>query len=86
MANEQPLAGGKRVIDVTLAFRQMVGGYEIPAERHYNATFYEADIRVDAILSYSWMRQNGIGLFPHHQAVSLDHPELTLLFGAETNT
>ena len=83
MANGQPLAGGKRVLDLSLAFREVVGGYEMPMERYFQATFYEADIRVDAILSYTWLRENNLGLFPHHKALSLDHPRLTLLYGAE---
>ena len=83
-ANGQPLQGGKRTVDLNLAFRQFTRGYEMPQERTYDATFYEADIKVDAILSYPWLCENGIGLFPHHHALCLDHPDLLFLYGAES--
>jgi len=43
--------------------------------------FYEANIRVDAILSYPWLAQVKLGIFPHHRALVLDNPELSFLFG-----
>jgi len=36
---------------------------------------------VDAILSYPWMVQMKIGVFPHKRALAIDLPKFTLLFG-----
>ncbi len=38
----------------------------------YDATFWEAEIEVDAILSYNWLLRNKVGVFPHHKALALD--------------
>ena len=46
-----------------------------------NATFAEADIRVDAILSFPWLVRTKIGVFPHLRALALAEPEMTLLMG-----
>ena len=45
------------------------------------AVFYEAEIHVDAILSYPWMVEHKIAVFPHKRALALDLPVLTLLYG-----
>ena len=47
----------------------------------YEATFWEADIEIDAILSHSWLLENKIGVFPHHKALALDASNLRLLYG-----
>ena len=80
-ANGQRLGGGGTCIDLTLEFMQMVDGKMLPELLRTNATFYEADIKVDAILSFPWMAQNGIGVFPHLKAMALVKPQLTLLLG-----
>ena len=51
-ANGQVLEGGRRVTKMALKFRQVVDGYTLPNSLVLNAEFHEADIRVDAILSY----------------------------------
>ena len=43
--------------------------------------FYTAKLDVDAILSYPWLCENKIGVSPHKNALALDEPELTLLYG-----
>ena len=43
--------------------------------------FYEADIKVDAILSFPWLFENRIGIFPHLKCLAVLEPELSLLFG-----
>jgi hypothetical protein len=60
---------------------QEVDGKFLPDVLRKKVTFFEADIRVDAILSYPWMAQNQIGVFPHLKAMALEKPKLTLLHG-----
>ena len=50
-----------------------------------NAEFYEADIKVDAILSYPWLVQNKIGVLPHRKALVTDLPDFVLLYGLGDN-
>ena len=66
---------------MALEFRQVVDGYTLPNSLALNAEFYEADISVDAILSYPWMAKAQVGVFPHHNALAIDTPHLTLLYG-----
>ena len=44
---------------------------------------FEADIKVDAILSYQWMVDNEIGVLPYRQALVIEQPRLTHLFGLD---
>ena len=80
-ANGQKLEGGERNVEVVLGFRQVVNGEMLPQLSWHNAVFFEADIRVDAILSFPWLVSHGIGVFPHLKALSLLEPEFTLLLG-----
>ena len=48
---------------------------------YFDTLCYEADINVDMILSYPWMRENKVGIFPHHKALVVDEPRLMLLYG-----
>jgi hypothetical protein len=85
-ANGQPLEGGKNRTRFTLFFEQVVDGQTLPQNRSFQAEFYEAQIGVDAILSFPWMAQHKIGVFPHHQALALEEPVFTLLFGARNGS
>ena len=80
-ANGQKLAGGEREVDLSLGFRQVIQGDTMPELLWENATFVEADIRVDAILSFPWLVKTKIGVFPHLRALALAEPEMTLLMG-----
>jgi hypothetical protein len=80
-ASGQHLDGGATCVDLTLEFMQVVAGEVLPDLLRREATFYEADIKVDAILSYPWMSKNRIGVFPHLEAMALEEPELILLYG-----
>ena len=51
-ANGQRLEGGGRVTNLGLKFRQVEDGYTLPEGLHFDVIFYEADIFVDALLSY----------------------------------
>jgi len=75
------LGGGKITAKLTLFFEQVVSGQKLPNVRSFQANFYEAEIGVDAILSFPWMAEHKIGVFPHHQALALEEPVFTLLFG-----
>ena len=80
-ANGQVLAGGDRVIQTSLGFTQSIDGVQQKELLELNAVFYEADIQVDAILSYPWMVSTKIGVFPHKGALAMEYPHLTLLYG-----
>ena len=43
-ANGQPLEGGKRTLELTLFFEQVVNGQNSPHLRSFGAEFYEAQI------------------------------------------
>ena len=80
-ANGQPLEGGKRCINLHLGFRQVIDGRDMPDFKWFTDEFYEADIKVDAILAFPWMVKHKVGVFPHHHALAMDRPCLVLLFG-----
>jgi len=80
-ASGQPLEGGKRTAKLTLFFEQVVSRQKLPNARSLQANFYEAEIGVDAILSFSWMAIHKIGVFPHHQALALEEPVLHSFLG-----
>jgi hypothetical protein len=82
-ASGQPLDGGKRTGKLTLHFQPEVDGQRLSENRHFPAEFYEAEISVDAIVGHPWMAHHKIGVFPHHQALALEEPQFTHLFGAE---
>jgi hypothetical protein len=49
----------------------------------FDVQFLEADIDIDAILSFPWLSQNRIGVFPHHKALDIDEPRLTFFMASE---
>ena len=69
-----------------LKFRQVEDGHTLPESLHFDVNFYEADICVDAILSYPWMVQAKVGVFPHYNALAIDKPRFTLLYGLPRNS
>ena len=81
VANGLTLAGGKTCIDTELFFFPNRTGDESSELVCIPANFYEADIQVDAILSFPWMSENKVGIFPHKQALALLEPNSVLLFG-----
>ena len=80
-ANDQKLSGGTRTVMLDLFFTLMENGKMSEQKLSYPALCYEADISVDLILSFPWMHENRIGVFPHHRALVVDEPKLMLLFG-----
>ena len=85
-ANGKLLGGGDTCVNLNMRFFQVVNGNQLPALLRRHAIFYDADIRVDAILSHPWMVENKIGVFPHLHAMALEKPRLTLLFGESQKT
>ena len=79
--NGKLLKGGKTTVSTKLYFTQEVEGEIKGEELVYEATFWEADIEIEVILSHSWLLENKIGVFPHHKALALDASNLRLLYG-----
>ena len=80
-ANGQRLGGGERVLAAILGFEAQKNGIWQDELMEFGASFFEAEINVDAIISFSWMAQHKIGVFPHKRALAIDHPELIMLYG-----
>ena len=79
-ANGQVIPGGEKVTSLHVAFarEEKKGGFHkgfLRCEIHA----YVASIDVDMILSYPWLKENKIGLFPHLNALALVHANQTLL-------
>ena len=51
------------------------------SSRNFAGDFYEAEIDLDLILSYPWLREHALGVFPHLSSLASDQPEFTLLHG-----
>ena len=81
IANGQRLEGGRRVVQTTLGFRHVVHGETMPEYFWRECQFYEADITVDAILSFPWLKGNRVGVFPHLNALATLEPEFSVLLG-----
>jgi hypothetical protein len=79
-ANGQVLEGGKREICLKFDLRQIRDGNELKDKYRCKTSFFEADIQVDAILGYPWLKETGLGIFAIYGALALDKP-FTLLYG-----
>ena len=84
-ANGQALEGGDRCIKVGLRFLCQSNELQSAEEMIFEVEFYEANIKVDAILSFPWLSQAKLGIFPHHKALVLDSPGLNFLYGVRDN-
>ena len=81
-ANNMPLPGGNRCTKLQLSFVQVVDDCILPDTFVCPAEFYEAKIEVDAILSYPWLLEHQVGVYPHLHALSRLTPQRILLFGS----
>jgi len=79
--NGNSIEGIERTTKAKLQFLQEVDGKKFAKTLDFWVEFWEADIEVDAILSFPWMCENKIGIFPHYKALAKDKPVFTLLFG-----
>ena len=66
------MAGGDREVTLSLIFgakrHREKGGTR--REWRTTATFHEADIQVDAILSHPWLEEKKLGVFPHLRSLA----------------
>ena len=81
-ANNTFLAGGDQTMNFCLCFEVEEYGKTLLEPLNISAEFYSAKIEVGAILSYPWLRENGVGVFPHHNAFAKDFPTFALLHGS----
>ena len=81
VADGSVMQGGRRTMRMHMAFKQTMRGQEYAEPLWLTGEFYEAPIGVDAILSYPWLREHEISVFPHYNAIAKDKPELVLLRG-----
>jgi hypothetical protein len=82
-ANGQALAGRGRCTKVMLKLLQSQNGGGGTELVEYEIEFYEANIKVDAIISYPWLAETKLGIFPHHKALVKDSPDLIFLQGVK---
>ena len=66
-----------------MAFTRECEGIPESPEWCTKASFYEADIQVDAILGYPWLAERELGVFPHLKALAFGHPKMILLRGRQ---
>ena len=57
--------GGSREVTLKLTFKLDQPDQTGNVEWSTTGTFHDADIQVDAILSYPWLEQSKLGVFPH---------------------
>ena len=80
-ANGELMAGGNMCTKVTLLLNCETDELSGPDLVNFEVELNEANIKVDAILSYPWLAQAKLGIFPHHKALVLDSPGLKFLYG-----
>ena len=80
-ANGTMLGGGTSVGELLLSFKQVQEEVLLPDKVQYKVEFYVADIHLDAILGFPWLKANGLGFFPHYRALAREHPSQVLLYG-----
>ena len=79
-ANNSILRGGDKVVELGLNFNVVEDGFVQPQPMSFKGDFYGAEIDFDAILSYPWLRENSVGVFPHRDALARDWPYFGLLY------
>ena len=82
-ANNQVLQGGDKTVSLEVTFRQKYAGEFLPNLLACDAEFYQACIDVDAILSFPWLSQYRIGIFPHRKALAIEDPYFAFLYGCK---
>ena len=79
-ANNSILRGGDKVVELGLNFNVVEDGFVQPQPISFKGDFNGAEIDFDAILSYPWLRENSVGVFPHRDALARDWPYFGLLY------
>ena len=62
-----------------LNFIVVEDGFVQPQPISFKGDFYGAEIELDAILSYPWLRENSVRVFPHRYALARDWPHFGIL-------
>ena len=78
-ANGEVIPGGDRETTLRIYFEKVPKEIQDQKPRHVTGVFHVANIAVDAILSYPWLRDAKIGIFPHLDSLAIPHHEQTLL-------
>ena len=80
-ANGQQLTGGDHIVDISLEFKEK--NWAQPRNQKFllQGEFFTANIDVDLIISYHWLRKNNLGVFPHLEVLAWENPYLHLLKG-----
>ena len=78
-ASGSRMEGGQREVSLELTFgaKHLKGGG--PKTWTTMAAFHDADIQVDAILSYPWLEEKHLGVFPHLKSLALLADRMLLL-------
>ena len=85
-ANDTPMVGGHQYCSVGLKFYAVEVGKEEHGQfvKSMEADFYEADIHVDGIISYQWLENNKVGIFPHRGCLMSESDRIShWLFGGD---
>lgn len=80
-ANGQVLEGGRRTISLRMKWYQSSDEEEVTPEIEMPGEFFEAEIGIDAILSYPWCRKNKLAVVPHLKCLAKVQPNLVLFRG-----
>ena len=80
-ADGNRMDGGKLCTSMCMKFRQIIDGCELAEVAVLEDIFYEADISVDAIISFPMLYKNKVMVIPHRKALGFDEPCLILLKG-----
>ena len=79
-AKNSVLMGGDKTVELGLNFNVVEDGFLQPQPISFKGDFYGAKIESDAILSYPWLRENSVGVFPHRDALARDWLHFGLLY------
>ena len=80
-ANGQVLEGGKSTIELRMKFYQSSEVTEVQSEVELDGEFFEANIGIDAILSYPWCKKHHLAGVPHLKCLAKVQPNLILVYG-----
>jgi hypothetical protein len=82
-ADGSKMQGGTQEVVLRLAFN---GGPQGGQDWNVVATFYEADLQMDAIIGFPWMQAQQLGVFPHLEALARwEEPRMLLRSSQDTN-
>ena len=77
----QQFEGGERQVLLDLGFQTTIEAEYTRQEDWFDANFFEADIKIDGILSFPWLVNKWLGVIPHLKALVLVGSPVTLFKG-----